>query len=117
MMLGEGGESDIAAELDFTGVYETPDLSLCAFVTDSPKTPTHSHAKTQVDLVLPPLPAFSVLYTPPPFPTDSDGLSPDPANSNGPSRQSVGLPMDSVGLDQIPLPVRSKSGESPVKSP
>ena len=58
-----------------------------------------------------------VLYTPPPFPTDSDGLSPDPANSDGPSGQSVGLPMDSVGLDQIPLPVRSKSGESPVKSP
>ena len=50
----------------------------------------------------------------PPF---SDGLSPDPANSNGPSRQSVRLPTDSVGLDQIPLLVRSKSGESPVKSP
>ena len=58
-----------------------------------------------------------VLYTPPPFPTDSDGLSLDPANSNGPSGQSVGLPMDSVGLDQIPLLVRSKSSESPVKSP
>ena len=57
--LGEGGESDIAAELDSTGVYETPDLSLRAFVTDSPKTPTHSRAKTQVDLVLPPLPAFN----------------------------------------------------------
>jgi hypothetical protein len=58
-----------------------------------------------------------VLYTPPPFPTDSDGLSPDPANSNGPSGQSVRLPTDSVGLDQIPLLVWSKSGESPVKSP
>jgi hypothetical protein len=52
-----------------------------------------------------------VLYTPPPFPTDSDRLSLDPANSNGPSRQSVGLPTDSIGLDQIPLRVRSKSGE------
>jgi hypothetical protein len=58
-----------------------------------------------------------VLYTPPPFPTDSDGLSLDPANSDRPSRQSVGLPTESVGLDQIPLLVRSKSGESPVKSP
>jgi hypothetical protein len=57
-----------------------------------------------------------VLYTPPPFPMDSDGLSPDPANSDGPSRQSVGLPTESVGLDQIPLLVRSKSGQSPVKS-
>jgi hypothetical protein len=53
---------------------------------------------------------FGVLYTPPPFPMDSDGLSPDPANSDGPSGQSV-------GLDQIPLPVWSKSGESLVKSP
>jgi hypothetical protein len=58
-----------------------------------------------------------VLYTPPPFPTDSDGLSSDPANSNGPKGQSVGLPTDSVGLDQIPLLVRSKSAESPLKSP
>jgi hypothetical protein len=41
-----------------------------------------------------------VLYTPPPFPTDSDGLSPDPANSNRPSGQSVGLPTNSVGLNQ-----------------
>ena len=58
-----------------------------------------------------------VLYTPPSFPTDSNGLSPDPANSNGPSGQSLGLPMESIGLDQIPLLVQSKSGESPVKSP
>jgi hypothetical protein len=54
-------DSDIQPdELDSTGVYQTPDSSLRAFVTDSPKTPTHSRAKTQVDLVLPSLPAFNV---------------------------------------------------------
>jgi len=49
------------AELDSdsSGVYETPDSSLRAFVTDLPKTPTHSRTKTQVDLVLPPLLAFN----------------------------------------------------------
>jgi hypothetical protein len=57
MTLGKDG--DIAAELDSTGVYGTLDSSLRAFVTDLPKIPTHSHVKTQVDLVLPPLPAFN----------------------------------------------------------
>ena len=46
---------------------------------------------------------FRVLYTSPPFPTDSNGLSPDPANSDGPSGQSIGLPTESDRLDQIPL--------------
>jgi len=50
---------EVPDELDSTGVYQTPDSSLRAFVTDSPKTPTHSRTKTQVDLVLPPLPAFN----------------------------------------------------------
>jgi len=53
----DGG--DTTAEPDSTGVYETPDSSLRAFVTDLPKTPNHSRVKTQVDLVLPPLPAFN----------------------------------------------------------
>ena len=47
---------------------------------------------------------------------DSNGLSPDPANSNGLTGKPVGLPTESVGLDQIPLLVWSKSSESPVKS-
>jgi len=57
-----------------------------------------------------------VLYTPPSFLTDSNGLSPDPANSNGLSRQSIGLPMESIGLDQILLLVQSKSSQSLLKS-
>jgi len=49
------------------------------------------------------LPLLSVLYTPLSFLADSNRLSPDPANSNGLSRQSIGLPTESVGLDQILL--------------
>jgi len=50
------------------------------------------------------------------LPLLSNGLSLDPANSNGLTGQPVGLPMESVGLDQILLLVQSKSSKSPVKS-
>ena len=56
-----------------------------------------------------------VLYTPTACPTDSDGLSSDPAISNGLSGQSVRSPSESVGHDWIPLLVRAKSSESPLK--
>ena len=58
---------------------------------------------------------LAVLYTPTACPTDSDGLSSDPAISNGLSGQSVGSPSESVGHDWIPLLVRAKSSESPLK--
>ena len=45
----------------------------------------------------------------------SNGLSSDPAISNGLSRQSVGSPSESVGDDWIPLVVQAKSSESPLK--
>jgi len=41
-----------------------------------------------------------VLYTPTAFPMDSDGLLSDPAISNGSSGQSIGLPLESVGIHQ-----------------
>jgi hypothetical protein len=44
-----------------------------------------------------------VLYTPTVCPTDSVGLSSDPAISNGPSGLSVGIPLESVGNDWILL--------------
>ena len=57
-----------------------------------------------------------VYFTLPPLfrqiPTDFHRTQPIPTDS---AEQSVGLPTDSVGLDQIPLLVRSKSSESPVK--
>ena len=56
---------------------------------------------------------FHVLYTPPPFPMDFDQTQPIPTDS---ARQSVGIPTESIRLDQIPLLVQSKSSESPVKS-
>ena len=59
--------------------------------------------------------AEAVLYTPTACPTDSDGLSSDPAISDGPSGQSVGSPSESVGHDWIPLLVQPKSSESPLK--
>ena len=57
----------------------------------------------------------AVLYTPTACPMDSDGLSLDPVISDGPSRQSVGSPSESVGHDWIPLLVQPKSSESPLK--
>ena len=57
----------------------------------------------------------AVLYTPTACPMDSDGLSLDPVISDGPSRQSVGSPLESVGHDWIPLLVQPKSSESPLK--
>ena len=58
----------------------------------------------------------AVYFTLPPLfrriPTDFHRTQPIPTDS---AEQSVGLPTDSVGLDQIPLLVRSKSSESPVK--
>ena len=57
----------------------------------------------------------AVLYTPTACPTDSDGLSSDPAISDGLSRQSVRSPSESVGHDWIPLLVRPKSSASPLK--
>ena len=48
----------------------------------------------------------------PPF---SNRLWPDPANSDGPSKQSIGLPTESIRLDQILLQVWCKSGQSLVK--
>ena len=52
-------ESALAVtELSDNGFYEAPDLTYRAFVSDSPKTPTSTRPKTQVDLVLPPLAAF-----------------------------------------------------------
>ena len=63
------------------------------------------------------LPDSAVLYTPTACPTDSDGLSSDPAISDGLSGQSVGSPSESVGHDWIPLLVQPKSSESPLKPP
>ena len=60
---------------------------------------------------------FTVLYTPTACPTDSDGLSSDPAISDGLSGQSVGSPSESIGHDWIPLLVQPKSSESPLKPP
>ena len=57
----------------------------------------------------------SVLYTPTACPTDSVGLSLDPAISNGPSGQSIGSPLESIGHDWILLLVQPKSSESPLK--
>ena len=57
----------------------------------------------------------SVLYTPTACPTDSVGLSLDPAISDGLSRQSIGSLSESVGHDWIPLLVQPKSSESPLK--
>ena len=54
-------------------------------------------------------------YTPTTCPMDSDGLSSDPAISNGLSGQSVGSPSESIGHDWIPLLVQAKSSESPLK--
>jgi hypothetical protein len=47
--------------MDSGGVYVSDDLSLCAFVSSSPKTPTvtRPQTRTQVDLVLPPSAAFT----------------------------------------------------------
>jgi len=42
----------------------------------------------------------AVLYTPTAFPMDSYGLSSDPAISDGFSRQSIGLPLESIGIHQ-----------------
>jgi hypothetical protein len=56
-----------------------------------------------------------VLYTPTVCPMDSVGLLSDPAISDGPSGQSVGIPSESVGNDWIPLLVQAKSSESPLK--
>ena len=58
---------------------------------------------------------LTVLYTPTACPTDSVGLSSDPAISDGPSGQSVGSPSESIGHDWIPLLVQAKSSESPLK--
>jgi hypothetical protein len=58
---------------------------------------------------------FAVLYTPTVCPTDSVGLSLDPAISDGHSGQSIGIPSESVGNDWIPLLVQAKSSESPLK--
>ncbi|KAK7053211.1 hypothetical protein VNI00_003830 [Paramarasmius palmivorus] len=44
---------------DSSGVYEAPDHTLRAFVSSSPKTPNSPRARTEVDLVLPPIAAFS----------------------------------------------------------
>ena len=57
----------------------------------------------------------TVLYTPTACPTDSDGLSLDPAISNGLSGQSVRSLSESVGHDWILLIVWPKSSESPLK--
>ena len=58
----------------------------------------------------------AVYFTLPPLfrriPTDFHQTQPIPTDS---AEQSVRLPTDSVGLDQISLLVRSKSSESPVK--
>jgi hypothetical protein len=42
--------------------------------------------------------SMAVLYTPTAFPMDSDGLSSDPAISDGSSGQSDGLPSESIGI-------------------
>ena len=59
----------------------------------------------------------TVLYTPTACPTDSDGLSSDPAISDGLSGQSVGSPSEFVEHDWIPLLVQPKSSESPLRPP
>ena len=58
-----------------------------------------------------------VLYTLTACPTDSIGLSSDPAISDRLSRQSVGSPSECVGHDWILLLVQAKSSESPLKPP
>ena len=56
---------------------------------------------------------FSVLYTPPPFPTDSNGLSPDPANSDGLSWTDS--PSDFQWIPSDLTKFRCLSSPSPVK--
>ena len=58
---------------------------------------------------------FSVLYALTVCPTDSDRHSFDPAISDGPSGQSIGSPLESVGHDWILLLVQAKSSKSPLK--
>ncbi|KAF9062011.1 hypothetical protein BDP27DRAFT_1369177 [Rhodocollybia butyracea] len=45
--------------VEATGVYEAEDSTLRAYVSSSPKTPVTPRSRTQVDLVLPPVEAFS----------------------------------------------------------
>ena len=54
-----------------------------------------------------------VLYTPPPFPTDSNGLSPDPANSDGLSWTDS--PSDFQWIPSDLTKFRCLSSPSPVK--
>ena len=60
---------------------------------------------------------IAVLYTPTVCPTESVRLSLDPAISDGPSRQSIRSPSESVGHDWILLLVWAKSSESLFKPP
>jgi hypothetical protein len=49
----------IAPHSDDTGIYEAEDLMLCASANKSPQTLATLHARSQVDLVLPPATAFT----------------------------------------------------------
>lgn len=52
--------SSEGSSIDDTGIYVSEDDgALRAFANGSPKTPTTPRAKTQVDLILPPVAAFS----------------------------------------------------------